>query len=43
MVNIEVIIDSTKVKSRNDGEYRSTKYGKRKGWSKMHILVYRKN
>jgi len=28
MVDIEVIIDSTGIKSRNDGEYRSTKYGK---------------
>jgi hypothetical protein len=42
MVDIEVIIDSTGIKNRNDGEYRSTKYGKRKEWGKMHIVVDRK-
>ena len=42
MVDIEVIIDSTGIKSRNDGEYRSTKYGKVKDWEKMHVLVDKK-
>jgi len=42
IVDIEVVIDSTGIKSRNDGEYRSTKYGKRKEWCKMHIAVDRK-
>jgi len=42
MVDIEVIIDSTGIKSRNDGEYRSTKYGKVKNWEKMHVLVDKK-
>jgi len=41
-VNIEVIIDSAGIKSRNGGEHRPTKYGKRKEWSKMHIVVDRK-
>ena len=42
MVDIEVIIDSTGIKSRNDGEYRSTKYGKVKDWEKMHVVVDKK-
>lgn len=36
---VEVAIDSTGLKRVNDGEYRSTKYGKRKGWIKMHLSV----
>jgi len=42
IVDIEVVIYSTGIKSRNDGEYRPTKYGKRKEWCKMHIAVDRK-
>jgi len=42
LVDIGVVINSAGIKSRNDGEYRSTKYGKRKEWSKMHIVVDRK-
>ena len=37
-----MIIDSAGIKSRNDGEYRSTKYGKVKDWEKMHVLVDKK-
>jgi hypothetical protein len=36
---IEVAIDSTGLKRVNDGEYRSMKYDKRKGWIKMHLSV----
>ncbi len=36
---IEIAIDSTGLKRINDGEYRSTKYGKAKGWIKMHLSV----
>jgi len=36
---IEVSIDATGLKRINDGEYRSTKYGKKKGWIKMHLSV----
>ena len=39
---IDVIIDSTGIKSRNDGEYRSTKYGKIKEWMKLHIVADKK-
>jgi transposase len=39
---IDAIIDSTGIKSRNDGEYRSTKYGKIKEWMKLHIVVDKK-
>jgi len=39
MVDIEVVIDSTGIKNRNDGEYRATKYGKKKEWCKIHIAV----
>jgi len=39
---IDVIIDSTGIKSRNDGEYRSTKYGKIKEWMKIHVAVDKK-
>ena len=42
LVDIEVVIDSTGIKSRNDDEYRSTKYGKVKDWEKMHVLVDKK-
>ena len=34
---IDVVIDSTGIKSRNDGEYRSTKYGKVKEWEKYTL------
>lgn len=40
--NIDVIIDSTGMKSRKDGEYRSSKYGKIKMWKQMHIVISRK-
>ena len=40
--DIEVLIDASGVKSVNDGEYRSTKYGKVKNWDKIHIAVDRK-
>ena len=33
---IDVAVDSTGLKLANDGEYRSTKYSKRKVWAKMH-------
>lgn len=36
---VEIAIDSTGLKRVNDGEYRSIKYGKRKGWIKMHLSV----
>jgi len=42
IVHIDVAIDSTGIKSRNDGEYRSTKYGKIKEWKKLHIVVDRR-
>ena len=42
IVHIDVVIDSTGIKSRNDGEYRSTKYGKIKEWKKLHIVVDRR-
>ena len=42
MLDIDVVIESTGIKSRNDGGYRSTKYGKKKEWCKMHIAVDRK-
>ena len=37
-----MLIDSTGIKSSNDGEYRSTKYGKVKVWTKIHIAIDRK-
>jgi len=36
---INVAVDSTGLKLANDGEYRSTKYGKRKVWAKMHASI----
>lgn len=39
---IDVIIDSTGMKSRKDGEYRSSIYGKIKGWKHLHIAISRK-
>lgn len=39
---IDVIVDSTGVKSRKDGEYRSNKYGKVKKWKQLHIVISRK-
>lgn len=36
---IEVAVDSTGLKLENDGEYRTTKYGKRKVWAKMHASI----
>ena len=36
---IAIAIDSTGLKLANDGEYRSTKYGKRKCWIKMHTTI----
>jgi len=37
--NVDVIVDASGVKSVNDGEYRSAKYGKVKRWKKIHIAV----
>lgn len=37
--NIEIAVDSTGLKLANDGEYRTTKYGKRKIWAKMHANI----
>jgi len=37
--DLEVVIDSSGIKSTNDGEYRSTKYGKIKVWKKIHIAM----
>jgi hypothetical protein len=39
---IDVIIDSTGMKSQKDGEYRSTLYGKVKEWKHLHIAISRK-
>ncbi len=39
---LDVVIDSSEVKSTNYGEYRSTKYDKIKMWEKIHIAVDRK-
>ena len=36
---IELVLDSSGVKKVNDGEYRTMKYDKRKGWLKLHISV----
>ena len=36
---INVAVDSTGLKLENDGEYRTTKYGKRKVWAKMHANI----
>ena len=40
--NLEVIIDASAVKSENDGEYRSTKYGKIKIWKEIHLAIDKK-
>ena len=40
--HIDVIIDSTGIKSRRDGEYRSSKYGKIKDWKQVQIAISRK-
>ncbi len=37
--SIDIVFDSTSIKSTNDGEYRSTKYGKVKIWKKIHIAI----
>jgi len=39
---IDVIMDSTGMKSRKDGEYRSDMYGKIKEWKQLHIAISRK-
>lgn len=39
---IDVIMDSTGMKSRKDGEYRSSVYGKTKDWKQLHIAISRK-
>lgn len=36
---LDIAVDSTGLKLENDGEYRTTKYGKRKIWTKMHANV----
>lgn len=40
--NLDVIIDASGVKSGNDGEYRSTRYGKVKVWKEIHIAIDKK-
>jgi hypothetical protein len=37
--NLKVIIDMSGVKSENDGEYRTVKYGKIKVWQEIHIAI----
>jgi len=39
---IDVIMDSTGIRSRKDGEYRSDMYGKIKEWKQLHIVISRK-
>jgi hypothetical protein len=39
--NLKVIIDMSGVKSENDGEYRTVKYGKIKIWQEVHIAIDR--
>jgi hypothetical protein len=41
--NLEIVIDASGVKSKNDGEYRSIKYGKIKVWEEIHIAIDRKS
>jgi IS5 family transposase len=36
---IDIAVDATGLKLANDGEYRTTKYGKHKVWAKMHANV----
>ena len=40
--HIDVIIDSTGMRSRKDGEYRNNMYGKIKNWKQLHIVISRK-
>ena len=37
--NLAVIIDMSGVKSENDGEYRTVKYGKIKVWKEIHVAI----
>lgn len=39
---IDVIIDSTGMRSTKDGDYRSKMYDKMKSWKQMHIVISRK-
>jgi hypothetical protein len=39
---IDVIIDSTGVRSRRDGEYRSKMYRNKKRWKQIHIVISKK-
>jgi hypothetical protein len=39
---IDVIIDSTGVRSRKDGEYRSKMYRNKKRWKQIHIAISKK-
>ena len=36
---IDVAVDATGLKTANDGEYRTAKYGKRKVWIKLHANI----
>ncbi len=38
---LKVIIDASGVKSKNDGEYRTVKYGKIKVWEEIHVAIDR--
>ncbi len=40
--HIDVIMDSTGMRSRKDGDYRSRMYGKMKSWKQLHIVISRK-
>lgn len=39
--NLNVIIDGSGIKSKNDGEYRTIKYGKIKVWKEIHAAIDR--
>lgn len=39
--DLEVIIDASGIKSENDGEYRTVKYGKMKMWAEIHVAIDR--
>lgn len=39
---IDVIVDSTGVRSRKDGEYRSKMYRNKKRWKQIHIVISKK-
>lgn len=39
---IDVIIDSTGIRSRRDGEYRSKMYRNKKRWKQIHIVISKK-